>query len=168
MPPTQFPTYHFPFPKANENSATERACVAESGVSFRRVTPATTDPSTGADALTTMLVDADDYAGGSSHMVAYTTNGETATDPSSMHFSKTDQRNAYNYPALSAITCGAGGTDSGTVGTVVSDKMLSLGGYVLVHELTWVKSSFPHWADDFGSRAFFKAHMRSLRTSPSS
>ena len=69
-------------------------------------------------------------------MVAYTTNGDTATDPSSMHFSQTDQYNAYKYPALSAITCGAGGTDTGTVGTVVSDKMLSLGGYALVHELT--------------------------------
>ena len=69
-------------------------------------------------------------------MVAYTSSGETDKDPYTMHFSDTNNYNAYKYPALSAITCGAGGTDTGTVGTVVSDKMLSLGGYALVHELT--------------------------------
>ncbi|KAM0794234.1 hypothetical protein BDR22DRAFT_714524 [Usnea florida] len=106
------------------------------------VTPATKDPSTGADILANIVVDANDYAGGSSYMVAYTTNGEAATDPSSMHFSQTDQYNAYKYPALSAITCGAGGTDTGTIGTVVSDKMLSLGGYALVHELTHAQPVF--------------------------
>ena len=134
--PPYFPPLISRSPKANQNRLIERDRVAESGVSLHRVTPATKDPSTGADILANIVVDANDYAGGSSYMVAYTTNGEAATDPSSMHFSQTDQYNAYKYPALSAITCGTGGTDTGTIGTVVSDKMLSLGGYALVHELT--------------------------------
>ena len=136
MPPAQFSSIISRFPKANQNRLTAKGSVAKSAVSLHRVTPATKDASTGADILANIVVDANDYAGGSSYMVAYTTNGDTATDPSSMHFSQTDQYNAYKYPALSAITCGAGGTDTGTVGTVVSDKMLSLGGYALVHELT--------------------------------
>ena len=105
------------------------------------MTPATKDATTGADVLATIEVYADDYAAREmqvrqTNMVAYTSIGETDRDPYSMHFSDNDQYNAYNYPALSAITCGAGGTDTGTVGSVVSDKMLSLGGYALVHELT--------------------------------
>lgn len=100
------------------------------------MTPATKDASTGADILATIEIDANDYATLSAYMIAYTSSGETANDPYTMHFSDTNDHNAYNYPALSAITCGAGGTDTGTVGTVVSNKMLSLGGYALVHELT--------------------------------
>lgn len=70
------------------------------------------------------------------HLACYTSAGETASDPYSIHFTQSATHNAYKYPALSTITCGAGGTDTGTVGTVVSDKMASLGGYALVHELT--------------------------------
>ena len=69
-------------------------------------------------------------------MACYTSSGETDSDPWSIHFEQSATRNAYQYPALSAIACGAGGTDTGTIGTVVSDKMASLGGYALVHELT--------------------------------
>lgn len=69
-------------------------------------------------------------------MALYTTSRETAADDDKMHLVDTTQKNAYAYPALSTITCGAGGDDTGTIGAVVSDKMLSLGGYALVHELT--------------------------------
>ena len=116
-----------------------------------------------AESLLNILINADDYAEASSTLVASTSNGETAADPTSMHFSQTAQYNAYNYSALSAITCGAGGTDSGTAGTMVSDQMLSLGGYVLVHELTWVKAFSPYSADGFGSRAFLQAYIQSSR-----
>ena len=70
-------------------------------------------------------------------MVAYTSEPGKASDPWTSHYSDNENGlNAYKYPALSDITCGAGGEDTGTIGTVVSDKMLSLGGYTMVHELT--------------------------------
>lgn len=100
------------------------------------VTPATKDPSTGADILSTIVVDNNDYANAGAFLACYTSSGETASDPYSIHFTQSATHNAYKYPALSAITCGAGGTDTGTIGTTVSDKMTSLGGYALVHELT--------------------------------
>lgn len=75
-------------------------------------------------------------------MIAYTSEGQTSSDPWTSHYSDiVNQRNAYAYPALSAITYGAGGSDTGTIGTIVSDKMLSLGGYAMVHEMTRVAAS---------------------------
>ena len=105
-------------------------------LAIKRVQPGTNDPTTGADKLTSITVDANDYAGLAAHMALYTTSRVDATDTDRMHLTDTGSKNAYAYPALSAITCGAGNGDTGTVGTTVSDKMLSLGGYALVHELT--------------------------------
>lgn len=107
------------------------------------VQPATNSPETGADRLSGITVDANDYANLAQYMALYTTSRETAADVDQMHLTDTAQKNAYAYPALSAITCGAGGEDTGTIGTVVSDKMLSLGGYALVHELTHAGVVFP-------------------------
>ena len=100
------------------------------------MTPATKDASTGADILATVVVDSDDHAEMGEFLALYTSAGNTDKDPYTIHFTQSAKHNAYKYPALSDITCGKGSSDTGTIGTVVSDKMTSLGGYALVHELT--------------------------------
>ena len=109
-----------------------------------RVQPAASDPSTGSDKVAQIIVDAVDYLPieapeffADAQLVAYTSEGRETSDPWTSHYSDIEnKRNAYAFPALSGITCGAGGDDTGTIGTIVSDSMLSLGGYAIVHELT--------------------------------
>ncbi|MCJ1279631.1 hypothetical protein MMC21_007455 [Puttea exsequens] len=84
------------------------------------VKSATTDPETGADKLSSFVIDAIDHYNLDQYHVAYTTNPEDENDSVRIHFSDTAQRNAYAYPLSSWINCD-------TLGAVVSDKMLSMG-----------------------------------------
>ncbi|KAI9759839.1 MAG: hypothetical protein M4579_002046 [Chaenotheca gracillima] len=94
------------------------------------VSPADHDASTGADIFATIQIDADDYLSTKpcdKTAVAYTNNW--VTQPTQMHFCDSNVRNAYAFPDLSEITCDK-------LGPTVSDKMLSLGGYALLHEVS--------------------------------
>ena len=102
------------------------------------VASVTNDPSTGADILSTIDIDPEDYLptmikqcsglNSNKRPLAYTNN--PIDEPQTrIHFCDITALNAYAYPKLDDINCG-------TIDLFVLYKMLSLGGYVLLHELT--------------------------------
>ncbi|KAM3158636.1 hypothetical protein ABEW05_000866 [Botrytis cinerea] len=104
------------------------------------VASVTNDPSTGADILSTIDIDPEDYLptmikqcsglNSNKRPLAYTNN--PIDEPQTrIHFCDITALNAYAYPKLDDINCG-------TIDLFVLYKMLSLDGYVLLHELTHV------------------------------
>ena len=96
------------------------------------VQPADQDAFTGADILAKIKIDAKDFGELCANNVAYTVNDYEppigAAYPA-VHFCTTGGHDAYKYPDLSEIDCTK-------LDDWVSYKMLSLGGYSLVHELS--------------------------------
>lgn len=95
------------------------------------VEPATQDPSTGADILSKINLDNNDEYGICEGVSAYTVSlrpDPPKIDELRMHFCSSSTKDTYKYPDLSDIDCN-------NLDDYVSWKMLSLGGYALVHEL---------------------------------
>ena len=96
------------------------------------VQPAQFDASTGADRLAAIVFNGQDFKNGCGTAAAYAVNQYTA---SQIHFCDTTNQNAYAFPSLAQVTCDK-------LDPVVSWKMSTLGGYILVHELTYVQLCF--------------------------
>ena len=98
----------------------------------RRVQPNTVDPTTGADVLSHIPVRADNFqtqpGPGCRVSAAYTQVGING-QASQMHFCQENGFDAYAFKSLGDIQCSDLSAD-------VDMKMMTLGGSVLVHELT--------------------------------
>lgn len=97
---------------------------------IRRVQPDTVDKTTGADVLAHIPVRADNFQpdNGCRDSAAYTRVGING-QASQIHFCDEDGFNAYAFKSLSDISCSDLSHD-------VDMKMMTLGGSILVHELT--------------------------------
>ena len=95
-----------------------------------RVQPANMDSSTGADLLAAIPILYNNFQpnGGCEGDPAYTSVGLNG-QPSRMHFCQENGMNAYAYPDISQIQCA-------NLGNEVSMDMMTLGGSILIHELT--------------------------------
>lgn len=115
------------FPAANGDDVTN--------ILKAMVNPASTD-GTGSTFLSQITVDDQDIYGQCAKSAAYTINfaaANRANDETSlsMHFCHSDTVNIFALPALSAVACG-------DLDEFISTKMQTLGGYVLVHELSHI------------------------------
>lgn len=111
---------------------------------FKNVIGTDVGSETGASSLENIIIDGDDFLLGSPGIpswnqkppTAYTQNPFPENDfKTKMHFMASSGRNAYAYKSLAEITPRGAQECDAALGDTVSWKMLSFGGYAVLHEI---------------------------------
>lgn len=92
------------------------------------VSPATIAPEMGADRLGGIIINGHDFGNLCGHSIGYEYHDDCG-GPSQIHFCDIEGANSFYYPDLDQLDCS-------DLDAFVSNKMMSFGGWEVLHELT--------------------------------